>query len=565
MRGEIAIRRATFVFALLGIGALAVVAKLFQVQVAEHAYWARLARAIQEEAVTLPAQRGTIYDRNGLPLAYDVPAYDIALDNYHMTKPEILVELLAEILGIPEKKATEIVYREGYFTWVKRRVDRSAGDELRRKAEELGVKGLLFFDTWRRAYPQGLYALDIVGVVGVDGKGLEALEYAFNDELEGQEKVLRLVRGRDGMVYEYWVEKRGQKGKDLHLTLDARIQRICAEMLDRGVEEFKARRGFAVVLDPRTGEILALAQSPRTTPDDPDPSLLHSWAITDPFEPGSTFKALVGTAALDLDLVRPFDIFDARSPIYVDGQPIRNAMGKSYGSSYFWRGITLSINTVLVQVALKLGIKRTWEYLRKFGIGEPTGVELPGEASGTLRPPDEWTRVDLANASFGQGVSVNGLQLARAFCAIAADGRLPAVHLLRDGGGNPREVASERACYTMREMLRLAVMWGTGKQANAPGFEVAGKSGTAQKPREDGKGYYKDRVMGAMAAFFPWYDPDYVILVVYDEPSVWPNWGGSTAGPTVKWIIEEMYRQGLISPYPHRETSIENDPRLNGY
>ena len=549
------------VFVLLGLGTLAIVARLFQVQVAEHASWARLARKIQEEVVTLPAQRGTIYDRNGLPLAYDVPAYDIALDNYHMTKPELLVDLLVEVLGLPRKKASELVYREAYFTWIKRRVDRTVGDEFRRRAAELGIRGLLFFDSWARAYPQGLYALDVLGIVGVDGNGLEGLEYAFNKELGGRARRLRLVRGRDGLVYEYWVEEPGIKGRDLHLTIDARIQRICAEMLDRGVEQFRAKRGLAVVMDPRTGEILALAQSPRTGPDDPDPALLHSWAVTDPFEPGSTLKALVGTAALDLDLVRPFDIFDARSPIYVDGHPIRNAMGKSYEPSYFWRGITLSINTVLVQVALKLGINRTWEYLRKFGIGEPTGVELPGEAVGTLRPPERWTRVDLATAAFGQGVSVNALQLARAFCAIATDGLLPAIHLLRGHGGEPREVASARACQEMREMLRLAIKLGTGEDADLPDFEVAGKSGTAQKPREDGTGYYDDKVMGAMAAFFPWYAPEYVVLVVYDEPSVWPNWGGSTAGPTVKWIIEEMHRQGLIRPYPRRETQIEKELR----
>ncbi|NOX44493.1 MAG: penicillin-binding protein 2 [Caldiserica bacterium] len=557
MRGEIAIKRATVVFVLLGLGALAVVARLFQVQVAEHARWARLAREIQEEVVTLPAQRGTIYDRNGLPLAYDVPAYDIALDNYHMTKPELLVDLLVEVLGLPPKKASALVYREGYFTWVMRRVDRAVGDELRRRADALGIRGLLFFNSWTRAYPQGLYALDLVGIVGVDGQGLEALEYAFNRELEGEEKVLRLVRGRDGLVYEYWVEEQGRKGKDLHLTIDARVQRICAEMLDRGVEQFRAIRGFAVVLDPRTGEILALAQSPRAGLEDPDPSLLHSWAVTDPIEPGSTLKALVGTAALDLGIVDPFEEFNANSPIYVDGQPIRNAEGKSYGEVYFWVGITKSINTVLVQVALRLGVERAWEYLRRFGVGESTGVELPGEALGTIRPPGEWTRVDLATAAFGQGVSVTGLQLARAFCAIAADGLLPELHILLGERGTPRRVASAQACATMREMLRLAVKWGTGRGADLPDFEVAGKSGTAQKPREDGMGYYDDRVWGAMAAFFPWYAPEYVVLVVYDEPSIWPNWGGSTAGPTVRWIIEEMRRQGLIAPYPQRETRIE--------
>lgn len=554
---EVAIKRATVVFALLGIGALAVVARLFQLQVAEHDHWAQLAREIQEEVVELPARRGTIYDRNGLPLARDVPAYDIALDNYHMTKPEVLVELFVRILGLGEKEAAAAVYREGYFTWVKRGVPKAVAEELKRAAAEAEAEGLMFFDTWARGYPQGLCALDVVGVVGVDGMGLEGLEYRFDAHLRGKRPVrLRLIRGRDGSVFGYWEEDPGEPGEDLHLTLDARIQAICAEKLDRGVEQFKARRGFAVVMDPRTGEILALAQSPRFDPADPDPALLHPWAITDPFEPGSTFKALVGTAALDLGLVTPDEVFDGNSPIIVDGVPIRNAMNHQFGPSTFTRGITQSINTVLVQVALRIGARRTWEYLRRFGIGEPTGVELPGEAPGTLRPFEEWTRVDLATASFGQGVSVNGLQLARAFCAIAADGLLPVPHILEGAEGEVRRVASAEACRTMREMLRLAVEFpgATGHWVNVPGFAVAGKSGTAQKALPNG-GYSSDKVMGAMAAFFPWDRPEYLILVVYDEPSVWPNWGGSTAGPTVRWIIEEMRNQGIISPYVIEEGS----------
>lgn len=547
---EATIRRATFVFVLLGLGALAVVARLFQLQVVEHGYWSELAKEIQEEVIELPARRGTIYDRNGLPLARDVPAYDIALDNYHMTKPEVLVMLLQRILGLPEKEAVKVVYREGYFTWVRRRVPREVVEELRWAADEAGVRGLMFFETWTRGYPQGICGLDILGVVGVDGVGLEGLEYRFDPLLRGKSPVrLRLVRGRDGTVLEYWEESPGEPGQDLRLTLDARIQAICAEKLDEGVKRFKARRGFAVVMDPWTGEILALAQSPRFDPEKPDPALLHPWAITDPFEPGSTFKALVGVVALDLGLVEPDEVFNGNSPIFVDGVPIRNAMNHQFGPSTFARGITQSINTVLVQVALRLGVERLWEYLRRFGIGEPTGVELPGESPGTLRPPEEWTRVDLATASFGQGVSVNGLQLARAFCAIAADGLLPRPHILKGGGEERRRVASADACMTMREMLRQAVELpgATGRYANVPGFEVAGKSGTAQKALPEG-GYSQTKVMGAMAAFFPWRHPEYVVLVVYDEPSVWPNWGGSTAGPTVRWIIEEMYHQGLISP-----------------
>ena len=387
------------------------------------------------------------------------------------------------------------------------------------------------------------------GGVGVDGGGLEGLEYAFDGELKGKPRVLRLLRGGDGAIYRVEVVDEGEPGRDLHLTLDAEVQRICAEVLEKGTRIFRAKRGLAIVMRPGTGEILAMAQCPRFDPEKPDPALLHPWAVTDPFEPGSTFKALVGAAALDRGVVSPGEVFSAASPFYVDGVPIRNANNVSLPEVTFARAITSSLNTVLLQVALRLGKEATWRYLVRFGIGEPTGIGLPGESPGTLRPPEEWTRVDLATISFGQGVSVNGVQLARAFCAIAADGLLPKAHLIAGDGGPKRKVISPEAAYTMRELLRLAVEFkygGTGKWADVEGFGVAGKSGTAQKPDPRG-GYSKTKTMGAMAAFFPWHRPEYLVLVVYDEPM---TWGGSTSGPTVRWIIEEMYREGIISPYP---------------
>lgn len=560
---DLALKRAVGVFLFLGLGALAVVARLFQIQIVEHRHWAQLAQRIQEEVVEVPARRGSILDRNGIALAYDVPAYDIALDNFHMTKPELLVDLLVDLLGMEPSEAASKVYREGYFTWIARRVERSLGEELRRKAQEMDIRGLLFFDTWKRAYPQGYQAIDLLGVVGVDGEGLEGLEYRFDRDLKGKPQRLRLVRGRDGVVYELWVEDAGEKGTDLQLTLDARIQEICAQSLDWGLGHFRARRGLAVVLDPRTGEILALAQAPRWSPKGEDPALLHPWAITDPFEPGSTFKALVGTAALEEGVVHPDDLFSGNSPYMVDGVPIANAAQHSYGTVTFARGIIQSINTVLIQVALRLGKERTYEYLRRFGIGERTGIELPGESPGKLDPPEKWTRVRLATISFGQGVAVTGVQLARAFVAIANDGLLPQLHLLAGKSPSPKRILSPQACATMRRILRDAVAMpgGTGHHTEVPGFGVAGKSGTAQKA-VPGKGYSQEKIMGAMAAFFPWDAPEYVILVVYDEPS-WPRptWGGNTAGPTVARIIREMAASGLIHPFPrflNTETSSYN-------
>ena len=545
-----AIRRAAIVFALLGLGTLAVVGRLVQLQILEHEQWAALAQAIQEDIIEIPQKRGTIYDRQGRPLACDVPAYSIALDNYHMTKPELLVRLLHEELGMPLTEAQDKVYRESYFTWIARQVDKDNGERLKELAQELGIKGLLFFATWKRAYPEGRLAPEILGVVGVDGYGLEGLELKYDDRLRGRSSRYHVLRGRDGRVYDLWIEDPGASGTDLHLTLDADFQRVCEHKIALGVERFRADRGFALIMDPRTGAVLALAQAPRYDPNEPDPNLLHSWAVTDVFEPGSTFKALVGLAALDRGVVTPEDTFSGDSPLVVAGVPIRNAENKSYGTVTFRYAIVKSVNTVLIQVAQRLGPELTYDYLSRMGFGKPTEIGLPGEATGTLRPPEEWTELDLATASFGQGVSVTGVQLGAAFCALANGGTLFRPRLVLGPPEPQARVASPEACATMRKLLRdaVALPGGTGHWTDVEGFLIAGKSGTGQKALP-GRGYVEGHYTSLMAAFFPYEAPDYVIIVVYDEVKTFPYWGGSTAGPTVRYLVEELASEGLLHPY----------------
>jgi len=550
MTKDQAIRRATVVFIMLGLGALAIVGRLVQLQILEHEHWAALAKAMQEDVIEIPQRRGTIYDRKGRPLACDVPAYSIALDNYHMTKPELLVGLLQQELGLSEDEAARKVYRESYFTWIARRVDRKVGDRIKERADELGIEGLLFFDTWKRAYPQGRLAPELLGVVGVDGEGLEGLELVYDDVLKGTPSRYHILRGRDGRVYDLWVEDAGGAGADLVLALDADFQRICEQKLSLGVSRFRADRGFALIMDPRTGEVLALAQAPRYDPQAPDLGLLHSWAVTDAFEPGSTLKALVGLAALDQGVVTPEDTFSGDSPCLVAGIPIRNADNLSYGTVTFRFGIVKSVNTVLVQVAGRLGATRLHGYLTRMGFGRPTGIELPGEAAGILRPPEEWTELDLAVASFGQGVAVTGVQLGAAFCALANGGTLLRPHLVARPPEPVATVASPNACATMRALLRDAVKLpgGTGHWADVEGFLIAGKSGTGEKALP-GRGYVEGHYTSLMAAFLPCDAPEYVIIVGYDEVKTYPYWGGSTAGPTVRYIVEDLASEGLIRPY----------------
>lgn len=547
-KGE-AVNRAAVAFLVLGLGGLLVVGRLVQLQVVEHGRWSALAQAIQEDRIEIPARRGAIRDRNGVPLVYDVPAYEIALDNTLVTKPELLVDLLVRELGLSRAEARDKVYRQAYFTWLARGVDYGVGRKIQAQARAQGIRGLLFFDSWKRAYPQGPLALAVLGVVGVDGHGLAGLELLFDRELAGRPRVVRLLRGPGGQVYDLWEEDSGAPGKDLRLTLDARIQWVCEREIARGLSTYPgADRGFALVMNPKTGDILALAHGPAPDPAKPNPDLLVPWSVSHVFEPGSTFKALVGLAALDQGLVSADEVFSGDSPILVGRTPVKNARGRSYGPVTFRRAMAESVNTVLVQVAQRLGIDRTHAYLTRMGFGQRTGIELPGEVAGILNPKEKWTELDLAVASFGQGVAVTGIQLGAAFAAMANGGTLLRPRLL-PGPPEPRgRVASPEACRAMREILGYTVNVGTGTPAAVQGFNVGGKSGTAEMALP-GRGYVPDHVTTGMAAFFPWENPEYAVLVIYQTSRNPEFWSGTTAVPSVGQIVRGMANLGIVRPY----------------
>ncbi len=549
------VNRPALAFALLALGGLAVVGRLVQLQVVEHRRWSAVAQSIQEDVVEIPARRGAIFDRNGIPLAYDVPAYDIALDNSVLTKPELLVDLLVRELGMGRDEAVAKVYRVGYFTWLARGVDHALGQKIRSQAKALGIGGLLFFESWKRAYPQGPLALAVLGIVGVDGKGLAGLELRFDEQLSGRPRRVRILRGPSGQIYDLWEEEPGSPGAPLHLTLDARIQWVCEKEIARGLATYPgADRGFALVMDPKTGEVLALAHGPAADPARPDPALLNPWAVTHVFEPGSTFKALVGLAGFDQGVVSPDDVLSGDSPILVGRTPVRNARGRSYGSITFRRAMAESVNTVLVQVAQRLGIERTYTYLTRMGFGQKTGIELPGEVTGILNPREKWTELDLAVVSFGQGVAVTGIQLGAAFAALANGGTLLRPRLLPGPAEARGRIASPEACRAMREVLRYAVNPSPsgdpslGTKADVRGFGVGGKTGTAEMALP-GQGYVPDHVTTGMAAFFPWQDPDYLVLVVYQTSRNPEFWSASTAVPSVGEIVRGMAGLGIVRPY----------------
>ncbi|UCF10286.1 MAG: penicillin-binding protein 2 [Candidatus Bipolaricaulota bacterium] len=518
------------------------VGRLAQLQVIQGGQWRERARGIQEQTIELPPQRGAILDRNGLLLAVDVRAASIAIDGMHVRKPEELVRILHEELGLPVAELRERVLRESYFTWIARSIDLDVRDRIVARADAAGAYGLVVLDTWKRHYPQGTLAANLIGFVGIDGDGLEGLELLYDDHLRGSPGRIRVVRGRDGRTYSAELVSAPTPGLDLRLSLDARVQAICEREIDPGVSRFAAVAGFHVVLDPRTGELLAVAQSPRYDPNHFATSTAEerkNLAVTSVFEAGSTFKAFTALTALEVGAVSLGDRFNGDDGITVSGHVMHNASNVSFGTVSFAEVIEQSINTAMIRVAFDVGSEALHEGLSALGFGRLTGVDLPGEVAGILRPAASWVPLDLAAACIGQSVAVTGLQLACAFAGIAADGVVPVPRIA--AASSPPAVAlppaaSVEAAETVRGLLRRVVVSGTGQLAEVPGFDVAGKTGTAQKAIP-GRGYVAGKYTSVFAGFLPADAPALVGVVVLDEVG--------TDYPSGGWTSAQIFRDTM--------------------
>jgi cell division protein FtsI/penicillin-binding protein 2 len=551
--------RGRVVVAFLLIFAAGILVRLVQVQLFEHSHWAAAAETMQERQIDVMPRRGAIYDRDGTVLAYDVKAKAIAIDGFNMTRPATLVEILSEVLGKSVGEISDKVYRASYFTWIDRQVDLDKANEIERRARDAGAYGLIFIDAWKRSYPQGRLASNVVGFVGTDGAGLEGLELAYDDLLRGTPTQIRIVEGADGKTYGSEMLSEGTPGLDLHLSISAALQFVCEQEIENGVSRYRANAGMAIALDPRTGEVLAMAQDKSYDLNNFWTSTLEqrrNLAVTYLFEPGSIFKVFAGLAALEAGTVAVDDTFNGDDGIEISGHVMHNADNWSYGTVTFADVIAESINTGMIQVALHLGADRLRGTLADVGFGARTGIELPGEEKGILRPAQQWTTLDLASASIGQSVAVTGIQLARGLATVANGGLLVPPHVVLAVGDDAEDlpeatrVLSAASCDTMRQLMVGVVEnpEGTGVLAALDGFTVAGKTGTAQKA-VGGKGYVEGKYTSLFAGMFPAEDPEIVILVVLDEVKVSSVGGGSTAAPIFKNIASRWIRMGEVLPY----------------
>jgi cell division protein FtsI (penicillin-binding protein 3) len=434
--------------------------------------------------------------------------------------------------------------------------------------ERLRLKGVYTVQEGRRFYPHASLAAHMLGFVGVDSQGLEGIERRLDPVIRGQPRDVEADRdGRRQVIFTAGVPVPPAQGSRVELTIDAGIQDVTERELAAGVAAARAAGGAAVVLDPSTGEVLALANVPAFDPNQPGRLGDQRWrdrvrnrAITDPYEPGSTFKAILAAAAIEERLVKPTDMFFCENGRYQIGR-WRIHDSHRHGWLSFAEVIQYSSNIGATKVAERLGAERYYRYLRAFGFGARSGVELPGESPGIVRPVETWARVDLATLSFGQGVSVTPLQMAAAFAAIANGGLLVRPFLVRrvltpDGdvvlANEPavvRRVVSARTAGTVTALLRRVVeeKGGTGEKARLDDFPVAGKTGTAQKVNLH-TGTYSSKRIGSFVGFVPADRPRVVILVLIDEPGA-SSYGGVVAAPVFRAIAGTVLKRlGVESP-----------------
>lgn len=546
-------RRLTVVFVCLMSFFVIVAGRLVQLQIVEANQWRELAKLFQEGTVTIPAFRGRIYDRNGVLLAEDVRAISVAVDNYNMTRPDLLEDLLVTHLKIPRAVAREKLYRPSYFTWIARAISSDQAEALREAARKAGARGLIFLEDRKRQYPYKDLASNLIGFVGIDGKGLEGIELFFDQELQGTESIWSFVRMADGTQIERRQIQAGQPGHDLTLTLDSRIQYIAESAITRGVRTYKAKAGMAIVLDPWTGEVLAMAQDKRYDLNDfqsSRPEHRQNLAAVWPFEPGSSFKVFTMLAALEQDVIALDERISGSATHQIAHHPFRNADGRDYGMVTPTDVIKNSINTAMIRIAQRLGKERLYEALKRYGFGQKTGIELPGEVSGYLPPLQSWSALEIGSIAIGQSISVTAIQLALRVAMIANGGKLIQPRIVKTPALSPPiRIVSETRCRQLTTMMIETVRSGTGILAQIPGYIIAAKTGTAQKA-VPGRGYVQGKYVASFEGFFPAEAPKYLILVVLDEPGGREYYGSETAAPIFKEIAQQLIALDRIPPRP---------------
>jgi cell division protein FtsI (penicillin-binding protein 3) len=542
---------------LVGFGvclwAVIILVRLVQLQVLNRAGYERQAARQSERTIVLDPRRGAILDRAGHPLAVSVDAESIYAVPQEISDPVGTAQALAQALGLDAAGRREILaqlQKSRGFVWVRRKVDPVAVRAVR----DLQLEGMGFLTENRRYYPKRDLASQVLGYVGLDNAGMSGIEYAFDGQIRGRAaKVAIQIDARRRAVGH--AEKPSTEGRTVVLTLDEAIQHSAERELDKALVETGAVSGVVVVMDPSTGEILGLANRPAFNPNRFAAYASSRWknrAVADAYEPGSIFKIFTAAAALQEGVVDPDETIDCGGGfIEIAGMRINDH--RVFDQLTFRDVMAKSSDVGVIRVAQRLGRESFNRYVREFGFGAATGVELPGESSGLLRPPARWSALSLASLSFGQEIGVTALQITTAVGAVANGGYLMKPYIVRaleDAAGRVvqsfkpvavRKVLEPHTVEVLTDLLKGVVRNGTGTRAAVAGYTVAGKTGTAQKIDASGRYSMADHV-ASFVGFVPAAHPALVILVSLDSPRGTLNHGGDVAAPVFARVAEDALR-----------------------
>jgi cell division protein FtsI (penicillin-binding protein 3) len=564
---DVSTRRTLFVAAFVAFWMLGISARLVYLQVSKHDKLVARAHKQQQEAIETNPTRGLLLDRQERELArtIDTTSVFIAPDEFEKNEDQAIEEIgctagiLSSVLNLDRStllnQILEAKESGRRFLWIARRITPDQAQML----EKMDLAGLHTRKEPKRFYPNGSLAANVLGYVGLDGNGLAGIEQVYNQKIIGEPGKLFIEKDSRGRGYES-TEIPGRPGQTVILTIDQSIQYQAEVALTTAIQESRAKAGTAIVLDPHSGEILALANSPTFDPNDVGaaaPAARANWALQNIYEPGSTFKIVAFSAAIEKKLAKPDDHIDCQmGSITVAKRLIHDH--HPFGSLTIAEALAKSSNVAAIKLGLRVGDPAMHDYMTRFGFGSRTGIELPGETAGLVRPLNRWLPSSIGSVAIGQEVGVTPLQMVSAFGALANDGLRVAPHLIREirnASGvvtyrptpEERRVISKETAGALRGMLEGVTLNGTAKKAQLDGYTAAGKTGTAQKIDAKTRTYSKTKFVASFVGFAPVNNPAVVIIVVIDEPGGSYH-GGEVAAPVFRQIAEQILPEMGVIP-----------------
>ena len=534
---------------ILGIAmawAFVLIGRLYFLQSVDANSFRSMAENQHLEEIKVSGERGVIMDRHGNPLAMSIPAASLFVHPHKVKEPVVLAKKLSPILGMSQASLEAKFRSTAPFVWLKRKVDRDMLDQV----EALGYASVESFPDSLRKYPYGSAAGVLLGSTGMDGYGLSGIEAVYNSQLSGSEAHTLVSRDGRGKRYAFLDTQdptmEVPQGGDVRLSLDVDLQVIVDEELEKGKETANAKAAMAVMMDAETGEILALSQAPGFNFNDgsiDSKDQLKNRVIETVFEPGSTMKPLVVAAALELGAIHETDVLDCESGRFRFGRNIIKDV-HGYDRLSVEDVVVRSSNIGMSKIGILMGKDNLYKSLRAFGFGQAPGLQLPGETAGILRPVQRWSSIDVATHAFGQGVAVTAVQMVRAVSAIANGGTLPPVTLVVNNKPRTyRRIIKETTAEKVQTMMESVVQSerGTGKRARIEGVLIGGKTGTAQKAKEDGRGYAQGKYVASFVGYMKGasigIDRTLTLIVVIDEPNTTSIYGGTLAAPVFQRIM----------------------------